>query len=67
MKAILFLVTLVRVVLGGVFLLLAGILALLADGLGRCGWLVAGPAAAESQESRGADLDHKLRTHLLSA
>lgn len=66
MGAILKVVAVVRIVLGSVFLLAAGLLALLGDGLGRLGWLVVGSAAPRPEPSAEPERDLKLRAHAVS-
>lgn len=60
-------VTVLRIVLASVFLLAAGVLALVADGLGKFGWMVAGQDARQAVPAADAERELKLRAHAVSA
>ncbi len=56
MKILSFPLTMVRLAAGMSFVLLAGILALVANGIGRAGWALAGDSAAENESQSELDL-----------
>ena len=69
MKPMLFPLIIVRLVLGIVFVALAGILALVADGVGKLGWLLTGENGPAPRRVPTDDelLELKLRARLISA
>lgn len=56
MKILSFPVTMMRLAMGMAFVLLAGILALIANGIGRAGWMLAGDSAPEPEGDGEMDL-----------
>ena len=56
MKILAFPLTMVRLATGMAFVLLAGILALIANGIGRAGWVLAGDSATEPETASELDL-----------
>lgn len=65
MKHVLYPFTVVRLVAGMAFVCLAGVLALIANGIGRAGWMLAGDRPAAPLES--AERDLRLRQHAAAA
>lgn len=66
MKTLLFPITVLRLVAGMTFVCIAGVLALVAQGVGRAGWMLAGdrPAAPAPEN---VDLELRLRAHAIVA